>query len=283
MQTKVALKVQEYSKVYALLRRVRPAILAELLLACLGPRNRIIVEASSGLLFWVDPLSELGAALLSVGIYEPQMQRLIQACLRSGDTFIDVGACDGYFSVHASRILSGGRVHCIEPQQRMQSIIRQNITLNHCTNVILHPVALLDQPHQTELYLRPGTNPGASSLFPQYRFSRAQKVQATSLDVLFEQSAIDHARLIKIDCEGAEHLVMQGGEKALARKQVDFIAIEYHPHIGVDGYAHCKRTHQFLKANGYVLTKASGQTIYHLPGMDSILNPLGNLEINCEL
>jgi hypothetical protein len=55
--------------------------------------------------------------------------------------------------------------------------------------------------------------------------------------------------------------------------------MEYHPSIcGIDK---CTEVHNSLKAAGYILTQVNGQSIYHLSGLETELQSLGALKIDC--
>ena len=67
-----------------------------------------------------------------------------------------------------------------------------------------------------------------------------------------------------MDCEGAEPSIVAGAGRVIAGQRVDFIALEYHPHIC--GRARCGDAHSALVRAGYEMTDLNGQSIYHLPG-----------------
>lgn len=265
---------------YEMLLRIRPAQLGDFVKKCLNVKRRL-VYGPRGCVFWVDPASILGIHLMREGVYEPQMTRLLETVLRPGDLFIDVGGNEGYFAILAATLVAQGKVHCIEPQSRLQPILRENIRLNSAYSVTVHQVALSDKAGEVELFLRPSTNTGASSLFRHWRIGwTRERVRATTLDSFFQDNALRRARLLKVDCEGAEGLVIAGGRQVLGQQAVDFVALEYHPTI--IGVARCLETHKALRSWGYVLTKVHGQCIYHLPGLEAALQPLGELRVGCE-
>ena len=268
-------------KLYSTLLRIRPTQIGSLLKKCLFIRRRLI-QTKTGHVFWADPVSYFGFQLLVEAVYEPQMTRLLQLVLRPSDVFVDVGANEGYFSVLAATLVGDGRVHSIEPQSRLQAVLKENIRLNACSSVIVHPVALADCPGKVQLFLRPSTNTGGSGLYRVGKIGLArEKVAATTLDLLFQQNGIERVRLLKIDCEGAEHIVVTGGEGVLRNRLVEFIAMEYHPTIGQDGRTKCTKTHETLSKWGYLLTNVNGQHIYHLPELNRVLEPLGKCRVGC--
>ncbi len=264
---------------YSALLRIRPTQLGDLLKRCLHVRRRYI-RTRTGHTFWADPASVFGLQLLRDGIYEPQMVRILELVLRPDDTFVDVGGGEGYFSILASGLIPRGDVHCIEPQTGVQAVLRENIRINSAHSVMVHQRALSSSEGEVTLFLRPSTNPGASSLFRHWRMgSGRERVCATTLDAFFEDNFLEQVRLLKVDCEGAEYLVVSGGHQVLQQQRVDFIALEYH--AAICGVERCTTTHEELKRCGYVLTKVYEQYIYHLPGLEGELRPLGELRVDC--
>lgn len=264
------------TRFYELLLQVRPSQLADALKTCLRIRRQHVLTRT-GHKFCVDPVSVFGIHLLRDGIHEPQMTRLLHALLRPSDTFLDVGGNEGYFSVMASTLLPEGTVHCIEPQSRLPPVLKTNFELNRSATVFLHQTALSDREAGTiRIYLRPSTNTGASGMFRYWRLgSKAETVPGTTLDSWFERYGLERVRLMKVDCEGAESLVVAGGRKVLEGRRIDFIAMEYHPSIC--GAARCKATHSALTDAGYCVSKPGGQSIYHLPGFESELKGIGDV------
>jgi FkbM family methyltransferase len=247
------------------LMRLRPAQIA-----VLGKRllqvKRGVLELPSGHRLWIDPASQLGQALLRDQIYEPGTLAILDTFLRSQDTFIDVGANEGYFTVVAARLVSDGTVVAVEPQARLQEVLDTNIKLNDADNVVVRRLALSDNNEGVVLNLRPTTNTGASSIHRVGHFGKKKEVVPTlMLDELLRREGINEVRLIKIDCEGAEEAVINGAQTALNRKVIDYILIDYHPHVGDDGIARSKRVHGRILASGYEWDRVHGADLYRRP------------------
>jgi FkbM family methyltransferase len=256
---------------YSTLLRVRPAQVCELVKRLAFVR-RTYVSTKTGHQFWVDPVSIFGLHLLRDGVHERLMTRLVQLLLRPFDVFIDIGGNEGYFSVMAASQIREGAVHCIEPQSRLQQILRKNLELNG-SRIILHQTAISNRDGYVDLFLRPSTNTGASSLFRHWKLgSKTERVPCVTLDSLLQQHSIPRVRLIKVDCEGAEGLVIEGAKHTLSEHRVDFIAMEYHSSIC--GSQRCLDTHRQLTSVGYVLTRISELSVYHLPSQELDLQPL---------
>lgn len=267
------------TKYYQTLLSIRPAQLGNLVKQVLQVKRKHI-QTDSGYTFYADPVSVFGFTLLSEGIYESQMTKLLESLLRPSDIFLDIGGNEGYFSVIASSLVHDGKVYCIEPQSRLQSIIAENIRINNSNAIEVYRLAISNQTGEVELFLRPSTNTGASSLFRHWKIgSIKESVPAITLDKFFQQNSINRVRLLKIDCEGAEYLVFEGGKGVIKQKLIEFIALEYHPHIC--GKDKCNNIHESLCNNGYILTKLHSQCIYHLPSLETDLKHLGALTLNC--
>lgn len=267
--------------VYDGLLRIRPQQMAELVKSMLRIRRRVM-EDGFGHRFWIDPVSRLGQNLIHDQTYEPGLTRIVLALLKPGSVFIDIGGNEGYYSILAAkRVGTTGQVHCLEPQNRLQPVLSKNRELNDCQNLTLHRLALTDKAGETSLYLRPSLNTGASSLTPHWRIGRRhENVPTTFLDEFFSFSKLDRVCLIKVDCEGAEGLVIDGAAGVLSRQAVDFWAMEYHSSIC--GVERCAAIHKTFRAQGYHCATVSGHRVYHLAGLESNLRSIGDCRFDCD-
>ena len=248
------------------LLRVRPAELADLLKRVLRIKRRA-VATPAGVTLWLDPVTHFGQHMLSPAGYETQMSSLIKGLMRKDDVFVDVGANEGYFSVLASLASGGGRVFSLEPQSRLVPVIEENLRLNGCRKATVSHLALSDKIGTATLHLQASTNTGSSGFFnSRKRGLGHENVPTMRLDDYFAENRIDRVRLMKVDCEGAEKLVMEGARATLSARTVDILAWEYHPGIVSD--EEIAQMDAFLKDCGYMLLTLNGQTIYCLPGLE---------------
>ena len=254
------------------LRHVRPAPLAAALKKLVNVQRQNVV-LGDGSQFHVDPVSDFGHRITSSVGYEPELTQLVNHVLGLMDVFVDVGANEGYFSVLAAR--QGAIVHAIEPQAALTPVIQKNARLNNVT-IHTHHIALADRAGTAMLHVAHSTNSGASSLFGEHRGGQDELVAVLPLDHLLARESVRHVRLLKIDCEGAEKMVIPGAWTTLAEKRVDFISIEYHSTI--IGGAACAEIDHTIREHGYrCVALGSGLWIYHLPGLESQLAALGPL------
>jgi FkbM family methyltransferase len=154
--------------------------------------------------------------------------------LEPGDTFIDLGANEGWFSILASKKVGNeGKVLCIEPQQRLWEIISMNISLNNCFNIQLYPMAVGEKSEEEiQMTLSPTLNTGSSSLVKNQRssFWKQQTVKSVSLDNLVKSAGLTRRiKLVKIDIEGFEFFALKGAKNLLQNRQIGNFLIELHP------------------------------------------------------
>lgn len=259
------------------LLRVRPAELADLLKRIFRIRRRP-VAIPAGITLWLDPVTHFGQHVMSTGGYEAQMTSLLKALIRKGDVFVDVGANEGYYSVLASLASEGGRVFALEPQGRLIPVIEENLRLNGCVNAMVSHLALSDRIGEVTLHLQASTNTGSSGFFnPRSRGTGTESVATMPMDDYFAKHQIKHVRLMKVDCEGAEKLVMAGGRGTLRSRCIEILAWEYHPGIVSD--QEISEMDTFLKDCGYVLLTINGQTVYCLPALENDVRQAATLGV----
>jgi FkbM family methyltransferase len=165
------------------------------------------------------------------GHWEPSLTAWLTKTLRPGDGFIDIGANLGYFSLLAAQLVgAGGRVLAIEASPAMYASLLGNLTLNKAGNVRAVNGAVGDKCGELVFYQpRPG-NPSAATIVAQTGAPETFRVAARPLPELATESELRAARVIKIDVEGAEHLVVKGLAASLASLRADVeLVVEVNP------------------------------------------------------
>jgi FkbM family methyltransferase len=165
------------------------------------------------------------------GVWEPELTDWITERLRAGDTFIDVGANIGYYSLLASALVgASGSVTAVEASPAIFRQLQANLARNRVTNVRSVNVAASDRPGTVPLFRGPEHNRGETSLFPGEGYVPDGAVEAAPLSTILEPQEIAGARLIKIDVEGAEGVVLPGLIPLLSSGRPDLeLIVELHP------------------------------------------------------
>lgn len=219
---------------------------------------RRIIEAE-GLKLFVDPTSHLGQSLLNHGTYEPETIAMFREHVRAGDTVLDIGANEGFFSSMAANIVGpNGRVIAVEPQSRLQDVVEINLALNaSCPTHIIKNVVAETDAVEMEITLFPGNNTGASSLVRNYRWGATKETVTTiTPSTILGKVGVDRVDFVKIDVEGFEPEVIRSLLPLLRAKRIGKLLLDYHTQIlsvrGIDP----QPTHDAVLASGY---KADGQ------------------------
>ncbi|MFJ8310785.1 MULTISPECIES: FkbM family methyltransferase [unclassified Streptomyces] len=195
------------------------------------PRRRI-VRTRSGVRMGVDTQDLIQRYLYLFGVWEPHMSRWLRGRLRPGDTFIDVGANIGYYSLLASRLVgAGGRVVAIEASPVFHRRLVRQAGLNRSTNIRAVNEAVADSRKTVTFTLASSRNMGANSIVPYAGPAESTfRVEARPLAELLSAAEIGRARVIKVDVEGAEGSVVRGLAPVLDRLRPDAeITVEVTP------------------------------------------------------
>ena len=159
-------------------------------------------------------LSDGTQLTMAIGLFEPGESRLIKELLGPRDTFIDVGAHIGWFTTIASRCVGeDGLVIACEPYPANATALRENLVLNDARNVQLVEMALGSHPGVLRLT---GSDSGGVTALDWPHTSRVE-VSMTTLDHVAAE--VEFVTLLKVDVEGWEAHVLNGGAKTLARTQ----------------------------------------------------------------
>lgn len=245
-----------------LLLNVRPAPVATLLKRLVGVQ-RVVTRTAVGA-FFVDPITDLGAALIGEGVYEPGMQRILKRFLKPGSVFVDVGANEGFFTVLGGLLVGAtGRVIAVEPQERLGPVLARNIELNALSNVMLKRVAISDRDGSADLHLSPDSNTGSSGLARQsWYWVPRQPVRTVTLAALLRDAEVKHVDLMKMDIEGFEREAVFGSPELFRDGRVHAFALELHPRVFSARGFDPQEVIDFLNDCGYELDTSLEHTLF---------------------
>ena len=189
-----------------------------------------MVRNTDGLALDVRTDDVIDRYLYLFGTWEPQVEALLRERLHAGDTFVDVGANIGYFTLLASRLVGqSGAVVAIEPFPEARARLLGNLARNGIANVRVVPMAVADEPITVTMYRGPAGNLGHTSTTPDAGSGPPEDVRADRLDVLVGPT-LANARLIKIDVEGDELKALRSLGEQVDRLRPDLeILVEVTP------------------------------------------------------
>jgi len=192
----------------------------------------VIKEIAPGVRLLIDLSDHVIGLNILRGHYERDEVRFARGVLRPGDVAIDAGAHIGFFTVHlADAVGASGRVYAFEPLDTNSALLERSIAENgYQDRVVLRRAAVgatsgtatltfpLETLNSGGAYLLRG---GTAAL----RGNQTRQVPLVALDDLAIRRPV---RLIKMDVEGAEPLVVRGAARIL-REDRPLLLSELHP------------------------------------------------------
>lgn len=154
--------------------------------------------------------------------------------------FVDCGAHIGKYTILAAR--TADKVIAIEPHPDNYMILRRNVALNGCKNVVLLNHAIWNT--SATFQMNYGNNNSEHSMKVDYK-AGSFTVDALTLDNL----GLERIDWLKLDIEGAEFEALQGAERMLSEKRMKNIIIELHDPTKVGDSAQHIRS--LLEKNGF--------------------------------
>lgn len=124
--------------------------------------------------------------------------------LKKGDVFFDIGAGDGVYSKLAKK--KGAIVHAFEPQDKIPV---EGVTWNQ--------LALDKESGIGKLYLNKSDQLTGLGNTKRGKIIGEKMVYKTTLDEYVEKAKIEKLDFIKLDVEGFEGRVLEGGKKTLSK------------------------------------------------------------------
>ena len=157
-------------------------------------------------------------------LYESNVHQLALKMLldKPDGLVLDIGANLGTFCVPLAQKIPQLKFHAFEPQRIVSYQLCANIVINSLENVYAYEVALSNESVSVDLAMpdyTAETNIGAFSIDKEVReneyecktVNTTDRIDVVPLDFL----TFDNIRLIKIDVEGHELEVLQGGIKTI--------------------------------------------------------------------
>jgi FkbM family methyltransferase len=186
----------------------RPRRLASVLLRRLGISHLFTMRAH-GIRLRFFP------AVWTINLWEaPEMfgsdTELLRRWLRPGDVFVDCGANVGLMTLVASRAVgSNGAIYAIEAHPKIFGFLQSNVALNDARNVTVFHLAVGEKAGSVSFSDQP--NDDGNHVLPQ---GAGLAVGMKPLDAIIPSGT--SVRLLKMDVEGYEKLVVDGARELMA-------------------------------------------------------------------
>jgi FkbM family methyltransferase len=194
---------------------------------------------------WITGASNHGYWL---GMYERKMKRLLLENVSTGDTFLDLGAHVGYYSLLGAKLVGPkGKVYSFEPLPRNLAFLRKHLELNNISNVVVFEGAIA---HFDGFFNLNDSSPVGAKLSEEGKL----KVKVFWLKEMWRTGLMPLPQVIKMDIEGAELELLKDIKDILKTNNIRLFLS-----------THGKQTHRaclaILEDIGYSFQPLDGETV----------------------
>ena len=149
--------------------------------------------------------------------YEKNESAMMENLIADGNTFFDIGANIGWYSINIAIARRATKVFCFEPIPKTYQHLQNNLALNATPNVVANNFGFSNQTGEFTFYYYPEGSGNASSANVTGRADvETVQCKVRTLDDYTAETG-QQVDFIKCDVEGAELLVFQGGQQTIKR------------------------------------------------------------------
>jgi FkbM family methyltransferase len=189
----------------------------------------------------LDPSDMIQSVVLASGSWEPSISVTLEALLSLGDTFVDVGANVGYYTLLASPLVGEtGTIYSFEASAAIYKDLNRNIRLNGLDQITAVNVAVGQASGTVRVHLGPTENIGDTRVVPVGAAApplaytprvEPEAVRMEPLTTLLRDADLSRPMVVKIDVEGFEQAVLEGFEPILQNVVDVAIFLEVSPEL----------------------------------------------------
>ena len=149
--------------------------------------------------------------------YEKAESAMMENLVSDGDTFFDIGANIGWYSINIAASRRATKVYCFEPIPKTYKSLAVNLELNNLHNVVAYNYGFSSTAGHFPFYYYPEGSGNASSANLTGRSDvECVQCEVRTLDEYTNETGT-RVDFIKCDVEGAELLVFRGGIETIKR------------------------------------------------------------------
>ena len=193
-------------------------------------KRPIILKSKDGFQFQFSSSDSFARHINRKGFTDDEsVLSYIRTSLHAGDICFDVGACFGVVTLPMARLVgNNGHVYSFEAEQNNYSNLSRNIKLNNLYNVTPCNKGVFSSENGFELNVHKKEEYGdhAMRLQSENILFDSQMVETVTLDSFCDANNIKYIDLLKIDVEGLEVEVLNGGKKLLMSNSIKRIIFE---------------------------------------------------------
>jgi FkbM family methyltransferase len=207
-------------------------------------------------------------------VIKGEIDKVLSPFLQEGDTFVDVGANQGAYSMIASKYVGeSGLVVSIEPQLRFASNTEKSLALGKRCRFEVHQMAVGDLDSTIDLII-PRSYSGTAGVYPEHsgigRHTRVQ-VRLKRFDESIGWRNFPGSVFVKLDIEGSEFAFLKGAEEMI-RTVNPLLLMEMNPSSLRASKTDVKELLDLLMDLGY--------THYRYPDDVGVFYPIRSIEVD---
>jgi FkbM family methyltransferase len=217
--------------------------LAALAYRCIGVgramagKNNSVTVRRGGLRWSLDLSEGIDFSIYLLGAFERSTVVTLQKLVKPGDVVFDIGANIGAHTLGLARSVGpAGQVFAFEPADFAFTKLQRNLALNPDLEARTYPRQILlaattTEPAPPEIYASwPLKQDDAVHPKHRGRLVTTRNAKVDTLDQVVAREGIDRLNLIKIDVDGHELPVLQGGLAALTKFR-PVLVLEMSPYV----------------------------------------------------
>ncbi|GAA6621370.1 FkbM family methyltransferase [Scytonema sp. NUACC26] len=179
------------------------------------------------------PDSYSAGAVLYCGLYDYDEMNFLLRYLRDEDSFLDVGANVGVYTLLAASKIKSGLIYSFEALPKNYARLRENIQINQFKQVKPHSIAISNSAGSTAFNLAEGDS---MPFITSTATNNTITIQTDTLDNLLREECLTSLTLAKIDIEGAEMLAFKGATSLLKQQRPYVWIVEINDTVNHFGY-----------------------------------------------
>lgn len=185
----------------------------------LFPQSVAREAVRAGCRMQLDLHEQVSRMIYFLGSHEPMETALVERILQPDWVVIDIGAQIGFYTLLVAHKLdpSEGHVYSVEADPRTYQRLRYHVMTNELHHVTVTNRAIGETSGMVDFFPGPSHNTGLSTVLDRGCGAVPTTVSQITLDELVHEYELRKCDLIKIDVEGAEAAVVNGGLETLRR------------------------------------------------------------------
>lgn len=211
---------------------------------------------------YCQPDSYSAAHVLYCGLYDYNEMNFLLRYLRPEDSFLDIGANVGVYTLLAASKICSGSIYSFEALPKNYTRLQENLKLNQFAHVKTYAIAVSDRTGTVPLDLAEGDS---KPFITHTQTNHTLTVPSDTLDNLLQNDSLSNLTLAKMDIEGAELLALKGAVSRLKQQRPQVWILEINDTVRYFGHQK-QDIVDFLDSYGY--------NLYHYRADTNQINPI---------